>query len=211
MKLYIVRHGETPWNALKKIQGTADISLNEKGRELARLTGEALREIPFDFAISSPLKRALETARLILGDREVPVYTDRRIREISFGEMEGTSLLDGTGGKFAEDFQLFFHEPEKYRPPRGGESLAAVCERTGDFLTELLRREAYEDATILITSHGCAVRAMLQRFYPEGSGFWHGKVPPNCSVNIVEGRRGEGKLIAEDVIYYGNTEIVRKK
>ena len=135
---------------MKKVQGTADISLNERGRELARVTGEALKEVPFDLAISSPLKRALETARLVLGDREVPIYTDRRIQEISFGEMEGTSLLEGAGGEFA-------------------------------------------------------VRAMLQRFYRDDLGFWHGKVPPNCSVNIIEAHQGQASLTVEDMVLY-NTE-----
>lgn len=202
MKLYVVRHGETTWNAKKKVQGTADIPLNEKGRELARVTGEALKDVPFDFAVSSPLKRALETAKLILGDREVPIYTERRIQEISFGEMEGTSLLEGGGGKFADTFQTFFHHPEEYRPPKGGESLIQVCRRTGDFLTELLNRREYENATILITSHGCAVRAMLQRFYQDDLGFWHGKIPPNCSVNIIESHHGQASLIAQDMVFY---------
>lgn len=202
MKLYVVRHGETTWNARKKIQGTADIPLDEKGIALAKVTGEALKEIPFDFAISSPLKRALDTARYVLGHRQVPVYTDQRIREICFGAMEGTSLLDGSAGEFEENFRLFFQEPEKYQPPKGGESLEEVCRRTGEFLTEVIGKKEWEDATILIASHGCAVRAMLQRFYQDDLGFWHGKVPPNCSVNLIEVKDGQAVLTAQDQIYY---------
>lgn len=202
MKIYVVRHGETQWNALKKIQGTADIPLNEKGVALALVTGDALRGVHFDAAFSSPLKRAYETAKCVLGDRNIPIITDARIREISFGVMEGTCLLENDGGEFAENFQLFFHAPQKYQPPEGGESLEEVCERTGAFLSELLTDEKYEDATILVASHGCAVRAMLQRFYKDDLGFWHGKVPPNCSVNIIEAKNGEAVLIAEDQVYY---------
>ena len=66
MKLYIKRHGETVWNSLRKLQGTADIPLNENGIRLAEITGKALAEVPFDFAVSSPLSRAVETARLVL-------------------------------------------------------------------------------------------------------------------------------------------------
>ena len=44
MRLYVIRHGETEWNAEGKMQGWADIPLNDRGRELARITGEALRE-----------------------------------------------------------------------------------------------------------------------------------------------------------------------
>lgn len=202
MKIYVVRHGETRWNALKKIQGTADIPLDEKGIELAKKTGEGMKDISFDFAISSPLKRAAETARLVLGDDSIPIYLEPRIQEISFGAMEGTSLLDREDNVYGEKYRSFFQDPEHYIPPEGGETLANVCARTGEFLTELVNRKEYEDAVILVASHGCAVRAMLQRFYQDDLGFWHGKVPPNCSVNIIESYEGKPSLIAEDVIYY---------
>ena len=200
MKIYIVRHGETPWNAQHRVQGMADVSLNENGIELAKITGEALRDIPFDFVISSPLTRALETARCLLGDRKIPLYTDERIREISFGVMEGVSLVEN--GEFAETFRQFFKDPKEYQPPEGGESLEEVGRRTGDFLTELLYKEEWEDATILVVSNGCALRAMLQRFYQDDLGFWHGQVPPNCCVNIIEASHGEAILAAEDQVYY---------
>ena len=58
MKLYIIRHGETSWNAEGRLQGQTDIPLNENGIRLAKITCEALKEVPFDLAISSPLKRA---------------------------------------------------------------------------------------------------------------------------------------------------------
>ena len=62
MIFYIVRHGVTEWNALKKVQGSADIPLAEDGIRLARQTGEALKAIPFDIFFSSPLTRARQTA-----------------------------------------------------------------------------------------------------------------------------------------------------
>ena len=55
MKLYIVRHGETTWNALHKVQGSADIPLAEKGIQLAARTGQALKDVPFDICFTSPL------------------------------------------------------------------------------------------------------------------------------------------------------------
>ena len=69
MKLYLVRHGITDWNARKKIQGQVDIPLNETGRDLARKTAEGLKDVPFDLCMTSPLCRAKETARIILGSR----------------------------------------------------------------------------------------------------------------------------------------------
>ena len=52
MKLYIVRHGETTWNALHKVQGSADIPLAEKGIQLAARTGQALKDVPFDICFT---------------------------------------------------------------------------------------------------------------------------------------------------------------
>ena len=73
MKLYLIRHGETDWNKEFKIQGSSDIELNEYGRELAFITREGLRHIPFDIAYTSPLKRAKETAEIILGGRYMKI------------------------------------------------------------------------------------------------------------------------------------------
>ena len=65
MKIYLIRHGETDWNKLRRLQGQADIPLNEFGRQLARETDPALRDVPFDRIYTSPLKRARETAELV--------------------------------------------------------------------------------------------------------------------------------------------------
>ncbi len=86
MEIYIVRHGTTPWNEKKKLQGSVDKELNEAGRRVARLTGEGVRDIPFDRIYSSPLKRAYETAELIRNGREIPIDTDDRLKEIDFGD-----------------------------------------------------------------------------------------------------------------------------
>ena len=119
MILYIVRHGQTKWNVQKRLQGASDTDLNENGIALAKVTGEALKEVPFSCCFTSPLKRARDTAELVLGERKnsVPVYPDDRIREISFGVWEGqdSTLLP------QEMLDNFFHHPEKYQPPQGGD------------------------------------------------------------------------------------------
>ena len=70
MKLYIIRHGETKLNALGRLQGWTDEPLNQNGKDLAIITGEALKEIPFDLVITSPLKRARETGELTVAASE---------------------------------------------------------------------------------------------------------------------------------------------
>ena len=85
MRLYIIRHGETDWNTAGRLQGQADTQLNEKGIRLAQITAEGMKTIPFDLCITSPLKRARQTAEIILSGRPVPIWEDDRIREIGFG------------------------------------------------------------------------------------------------------------------------------
>ena len=199
MKLYIIRHGETTWNVERRLQGTTDTDLNENGLSLARRTGEALKDIPFDLCYSSPLKRARMTAELVLGDRKVPLITDERLQEISFGDWEGreSALLP------KEMLENFFGHVDRYVAPEGGESIPEVCRRAASFFQELISKEELQDKTILIASHGCTVRALLQPVYQneDFTQFWHGCVPPNCGVNIVEVTNGIPKLIEEDRVF----------
>ena len=67
MKVYLIRHGETDWNSVRKLQGQTDIRLNDYGIELAKLTAEGLKDVDFDLIYSSPLIRAVETAEIIKG------------------------------------------------------------------------------------------------------------------------------------------------
>ena len=115
MKLYIIRHGETKWNVERRLQGASDTDLNEKGIALAKVTGEALKEVPFFCCFTSPLKRAKETARLVLGEKEIPVYLDERIQEISFGTWEGRDSVLLPGNMLDN----FFHHTEQYEAPEG--------------------------------------------------------------------------------------------
>ena len=99
MKLYLIRHGETDWNIVKRLQGATDIPLNENGEALARETAEGLKEIPFDMVFTSPLKRAYRTAEIVKGNREIPLIIEERIREICFGDYEGlVSKSEGYNG-----------------------------------------------------------------------------------------------------------------
>ena len=87
--LYIMRHGRTDWNDRHKLQGRTDVPLNEEGRRMAEKAAEEYRDIPLDVCWCSPLIRARETAEIVLRGRDVPILTDDRLREMSFGDYEG--------------------------------------------------------------------------------------------------------------------------
>lgn len=201
MIFYIVRHGVTEWNALKKVQGSADIPLAKEGILLAEKTGETLKEIPFDICFSSPLIRARQTAELILGKRNIPVILDKRIQEIDFGVLEGTQFRDKDGNVINDQMEIFFHHPLDFRRPENGENIEDICKRTREFWEEKIQDPSLQNSVVLVTSHGCAVRALLRNVYENKKDFWHGCVPPNCGVNIVEVIDGKARLLEEDKVY----------
>ena len=87
-----------------------------------------------------------------------------------------------------------------------GETLDEVKRRTKEFLDEMCRIS--DDRTYLIGTHGCAVRALLNSLYENPDDYWHGHVPYNCAVNIVEIKDGRAQLIADDRLYYDPAEAV---
>lgn len=146
----LVRHGQTNWNAERRLQGATDIPLNDVGREQAREAATVLSAYQWDTIVSSPLSRAAETADLIaegLGltvARRVPELTER-----SFGPAEG--LQAGP-------------ELEALRIPggfRGGESDDDAAERGTAALEELARE--FAGKRVLVVSHGTLIRLTLNR------------------------------------------------
>lgn len=172
--LYIMRHGKTDWNALKKLQGRTDIPLNEEGREMAKRAGDEYKDVHFDVCYCSPLIRAKETAEILLEGRNVPIIYDDRLMEMSFGVYEG----------FENSFQVpdcpinvFFKEPINYvEPVEGGESMDELFERTGEFLRQVVEPELSNGKDVIIVGHGamnssivCQIKNIPRdKFWSEG-------------------------------------------
>lgn len=204
MKMYIIRHGQTPWNARKCLQGRSDVDLNENGIYLAELTGKALRDVTFDMAFTSPLIRAKHTAQCILAGREVPIIEDERLIEISFGIYEGCCYAEENRQVPQQWIENFFHAPQDYVAAPGGESLDDVEKRTRDFMEDICSRKELQDKTILVSTHVCALRGLLNSIRESNrEDYWHGGVSKNCAVSIVTCNRGEKPvLVEENHIYY---------
>ena len=205
MKLYMIRHGETDWNVMRRFQGRTDIPLNEEGRRLARITSEALKDVPFTKIYTSPLKRAYETAMLIKGDRQIPVIEEPRIIEIGFGEYEGVCAGKEHYNIPDPKFLDFFDNPKSYQPPKGAESIEELKLRTADFLQEIAHKKSMEDDTILVSTHGAALRGLLSYLKQINTeDFWKGGVHKNCAVTVVEAIEGKAVILEEGKTYYKN-------
>ena len=203
MRLYIMRHGETEWNVRRLYQGHSDIPLNENGVALAEITGRGLRDIPFDLAFTSPLRRARQTAEIVLRGRDVPLAEEPKLIEIAFGVYEGCTALPTERDPHPDPNLLnFIRDPEHYVAPEGGESIPGLCMRMSAYLNSLIRRRDLQDKTILLSTHGAATCAMLNAIDPPEGFFWRGGVPYHCSYAIVDVIDGEPELVAENQICY---------
>ena len=159
--LYIMRHGRTDWNVRHKLQGRTDIPLNEEGRRMAEKAREEYRDVPLDICYSSPLVRARETAEIVLRGRGIPILTDDRLREMSFGEYEGTE----NSFSIPEcPINVVFQKPEAYTQSVGGaETFDELFARTGEFLTEVIDPLMARGKNVLIVGHGAMNLSIIGR------------------------------------------------
>lgn len=203
MDIYLIRHGETDWNKVKRLQGITDIPLNAYGIELAQKTAEGLKDVPVDLIFSSPLIRARKTAEIIRGDRSVPIIVTDGLKEISFGEYEGLTYLPEHYNIPRPGFRKFFDDPEHYDTPPGGESLMHLRQRTSSFVRGVMETPEYADKTILMTSHGAAIRGILSGLLKLPlKDFWSGPVHKNCGVTKIHSEEGIFQIEFENRIYY---------
>ncbi len=172
--LYIIRHGKTDWNTLHKLQGRTDIPLNEEGRRMAEAAALEYRDVPFDICFCSPLRRARETAEILLKGRDIPIVTDERLAEMGFGIYEG---LENSFQIPDCPINVLFQAPELYTgAPGGAESLDSLFERTGAFLREKAIPLSEQGESVLIVGHGamnsavtCRIKGLPRKdFWREG-------------------------------------------
>ena len=154
MKIFVTRHGQTEWNALGRLQGRKDIELNEVGREQALITGKKIKDEKIDIIITSPLKRARETAEIINKQFDVEIVEDDRLMERCYGDFEGITKTELKEKKkqypeiddacnYLKNINIF-----------NMETMQDLCARIYDFLDEIITK--YKDENVLIVTHGSA-------------------------------------------------------
>lgn len=149
MNLYVVRHGQTEWNVMKKMQGSADIPLNDKGLEQAGITKSNLKDISIDIIFCSPLIRAKQTAEVINSDRNLEIIYDNRLRERDYGEFEGTSKTSFNYNDFwAYNKNLTFTKAE---------NIQVFFKRVYGFIDEI--ESKYSNKNILIVTHAGGIKS----------------------------------------------------
>ncbi|RKZ01191.1 MAG: alpha-ribazole phosphatase [Candidatus Hydrothermota bacterium] len=149
MEIYLVRHGETTWNAMDRVQGWVAVPLNEKGKAQAVKLRDLFISIEFSAIYSSDLERAVQTARIIAEPHGLEVKQLWGLREVKRGLLNGLTLTEITF-KFPNFLKDFREDPYTTRPPEG-ESLRDAEERIRDALEEI--RLENRGKRILIVAH----------------------------------------------------------
>lgn len=147
-RVCIVRHGETDWNAQRRIQGQTDIPLNDNGRQQAVATAQGLVGQNFSAIYSSDLQRAHDTAAAAAERLNLPVQTEPGLRERHYGEFQG---LTQDEIKARADYERYITRDTSFSFGNG-ESLAGFAERIKNTLNTLAQQHVGE--SILIFAHG---------------------------------------------------------
>lgn len=192
-RLCLVRHGETAWNAERRLQGHLDVPLNEVGLEQARVTAEALVAHPFSAVYCSDLARARATAQATaIRVGRIPT-TLTGLRERHYGAFQGLTY-DEAAARFPQAYARFVRREIDFAIPEGGESLRAFSRRVSATLDEIAHRHAGE--RILIVTHGGVLDVAHRLATGKALDAPRDFDIPNAALNWIEHRGGTWNLIA---------------
>lgn len=167
--IYVVRHGETEWNAANKVLGRTDIPLNSKGIKQAHESAGSLRDVRIDVFLCSPLTRARQTADIISDEIGIRYKIDDRLIEQDFGAFEGVDRFDK--GYQAAKREYFIRYP-------GGESYFDMAARVYSLIKEL------DGVNALLVTHGGICRIIRSYFKDMGNEEFVQFSQGNCEVRI---------------------------
>ncbi|BFU59772.1 MULTISPECIES: histidine phosphatase family protein [Rodentibacter] len=157
LTFYFIRHGRTFWNEQGLMQGHGDSPLTEQGILGAQKAGLALQHIDFNAAYSSCLKRTIDTAELIIGKRNIPLFQHKGLNEQFFGKWEGQWVEPL---REHPEFKQMISDPANYKAEtNGGETYQQLAERAVKALQDII--EIHHSGNILVVSHGHTLRLLI--------------------------------------------------
>jgi 2,3-bisphosphoglycerate-dependent phosphoglycerate mutase len=165
-----IRHGETDWNKEHRAQGCMDIPLNSDGLRQAKAIAERISDENWDIIYASPLSRAFDTAKAIGKAANLQIVTDERLREISFGETEGTT----------ENERLERWGPNWREIELGQETSEEADIRWKSVLQEILQK--HDGQRVLIVTHGALLVRIYKDLLQDKTDRWYGITNTSLSI-----------------------------
>jgi len=184
-ELILVRHGETEWNRGEIFRGRADIDLNKIGKRQAELLGEYLRTLDLEAVYSSPLKRAVKTAKAIAGVHRLDIEFAPDLIDIDYGEWQGLHLSE-VKKKYSELYIKWVNSPDEVMMP-GGESLEDVRKRASRVIEEVVDRHA---GTVVVVAHRVVNKVLICALLGlDNSHFWNIR-QDTCGITVFKWENG---------------------
>ena len=179
------------WNVEKRLQGWLDSPLTESGLSSAGLLAERLKDIEFDKIYASDQKRAVETAKILRGDRNTEIISLEDLRELGFGKWEGMTLQE-IQSAYPEEYNTYKQSPDRYQSV-GGENLEMLFQRIGRAIDNIT---SGDHSDVLVVSHGVAIRAIISTIMKLPIERF-GEIPvyPGTSLTIIEGEGRDLKIL----------------
>lgn len=185
---YITRHGQTEYNVQGLAQGWCDSPLTEKGIAQAKALGEGLSDVAFAAVYSSTSKRAIDTAKNVIGDVDIEIQTDDRLKEMHFGSLEEqpNEWLWHKEGVAGPAWDYYY---ENGWVEYGGENFYIVGERMMEMLEEITQDSSLQGKNVLISTHGMSIISLMYEVDPIMADTL-GQVE-NCSITKIVYDNGE--------------------
>lgn len=179
-RLYLIRHGQTVWNAQGRWQGQAPHApgLTEEGRAQAQRTADACAPLAVDAVYSSDLQRAMETARIVAAPHGLGVRIEPRLREVNLGDWEGL-LFSDVEAAAPEALRDRRRDPVHHRPPNG-ETVFELADRVWSALEDIAR--AHPGGAALVVAHGLALATVICHIRNEPLSMAFHRIPDNAEI-----------------------------
>jgi broad specificity phosphatase PhoE len=180
MNFYLIRHGETDWNLVRRMQGHSDIPLNANGILQAKGLPQKIQNLQISAVFASDLNRAMETARL-MNSKKLPLVFHPALREVHLGDAEGMTREEIIG-RWGEDFFAKWsltasHLMDQKFP--NGETKQEAVDRFTNFIKQQLHQTQETKTSVVFVSHGLIIRTFLQHHFPEQT---EGILIKNCDI-----------------------------
>lgn len=190
---YFLRHGETTWNAEGRLCGSTDVPLSDAGRRQAQLLAFRVKPFLADALYSSPLRRALETARLIGEAVGCEPVVDHRLAELNYGAWEGRTFEEIQRATPAA-YRAWDADPANLAPPEG-ESGVHLIERATPFLVDVAQR--HQSGNVVVVSHKTVCRLLACHIMGVPLSEYRRRVRmDNAALNIFETVDGNWRVVA---------------
>lgn len=194
LRLFITRHGQTEWNTQNRMQGWKDSPLTDLGIRNAIELGNRLNQVEFKAVYSSPLKRTVDTADLIIRERQIPIITDKNLREMNMGDWEGR-VQEDIQKEAPESFHKFWSKPHLYIP-ESGEAFIDVQSRALLAIDRIQKKQ--HAGNVLVVTHTIVIKSLLAHYKQLGiENLWDPPFIHDTSLTLIEVDQSGSQIVFE--------------